>query len=690
MSYGELKIDTITFTAGGVDASVSVSGLVQNPTFTGNITTTGTISGDVIRGNTVSGATVTGDAGEFGTITGNTAGFTTVTGTTVTGTTANFVTVSGTTVTGTTARFTSGVFTNISGGTHTITSGVFASGTAANPSITFVDDLDTGLFTGTANTVSIVASGAAVLTVSGANVGVGTTSPSSVLHVANSQASVGGAFIDARNTGTGPGLLISANTRDSADNAIAVLRAIDRTGTDALTVNVAGNVGIGTSEPSSLLEVRDDAIPRLSIRNVTTTSFSQLLFSEVGDGSNFVINRLGSTSTATGGARAAQIWQEADAPIVFATDNAEKIRIDGDGKLLIGTSTTNNHIREDQKFAIVSTGAVFGGASITTYAGTTLSDLGSFIDLNRSRGSTDGSMTAVADNDALGWIVFQGSDGTDFRRAAWIKGEVDGTPAANDMPGALILSTTASGSSLPTERMRIDSTGNVGIGTTPSGNLSLGYALRLNGGSQTYIAINNSTHTTQTTGGFVIGNDNVAARITQRENQPLIFDTNNTERMRILAGGGLTFNGDTAAANALDDYEEGTWTPTLAGTSTNPTYTVDVNRSQYTKIGRLVDCTIDISVTSLSGGSGQVYVTLPFTVQNSNPKPYAELIAGRNNTWFTGANNTLFGWAVENSVDGYLVFQSGNNGAETNVGWVSHTNTGSVRFCLHYLYYSNT
>ena len=33
------------------------------------------------------------------------------------------------------------------------------------------------------------------------------------------------------------------------------------------------------------------------------------------------------------------------------------------------------------------------------------------------------------------------------------------------------------------------------------------------------------------------------------------------ERMRILSGGGVTFNGDTAAANALDDYEEGTWTP---------------------------------------------------------------------------------------------------------------------------------
>ena len=43
-----------------------------------------------------------------------------------------------------------------------------------------------------------------------------------------------------------------------------------------------------------------------------------------------------------------------------------------------------------------------------------------------------------------------------------------------------------------------------------------------------------------------------------RDNNDLLFGTNDTTRMRILAGGGLTFGGDTAAANALDDYEEGT------------------------------------------------------------------------------------------------------------------------------------
>ena len=140
MSYGELKIDTITFTAGGVDASVSVSGLVQNPTFTGNITTTGTISGDVIRGNTVSGATVTGDTGEFGNLTAVSGVFTTQ--------------VSGATVTGNV-----GLFGTITGGIHTLTSGVFASGTQTNPSITFVDDLNTGIYSPGADQVAVATNG---------------------------------------------------------------------------------------------------------------------------------------------------------------------------------------------------------------------------------------------------------------------------------------------------------------------------------------------------------------------------------------------------------------------------------------------------------------------------------------------------------------------------------------------------
>jgi hypothetical protein len=108
MSYGIIKIDTVTFTDNSVDKTVSLSGLIQNPTFTGNVTATGTISGDVLRGGTtISGATVTGTTANFAS-----GVFTTqVSGITVIATTGTFTSLTGTTTTGTTANFASGVFT---------------------------------------------------------------------------------------------------------------------------------------------------------------------------------------------------------------------------------------------------------------------------------------------------------------------------------------------------------------------------------------------------------------------------------------------------------------------------------------------------------------------------------------------------------------------------------------------------
>ena len=71
------------------------------------------------------------------------------------------------------------------------------------------------------------------------------------------------------------------------------------------------------------------------------------------------------------------------------------------------------------------------------------------------------------------------------------------------------------------------------------------------------------------------------------------FYTNGSERLRILSSGGITFNGDTAAANALDDYEEGTWTPSLNNGSFNGTTT-----ARYTKIGNKV--TVWLYASSMS------------------------------------------------------------------------------------------
>ena len=91
------------------------------------------------------------------------------------------------------------------------------------------------------------------------------------------------------------------------------------------------------------------------------------------------------------------------------------------------------------------------------------------------------------------------------------------------------------------------------------------------------------------------------------------FFTNGGERLRILSGGGLTFNGDTASANALDDYEEGTWTPTYIGSTTNPSVTYDIQLGKYVKVGGLVHAAFVLRSDAVSGGSGSLFVSgLPF------------------------------------------------------------------------------
>jgi hypothetical protein len=80
------------------------------------------------------------------------------------------------------------------------------------------------------------------------------------------------------------------------------------------------------------------------------------------------------------------------------------------------------------------------------------------------------------------------------------------------------------------------------------------------------------------------------------------------------SGKGIDFSATpgTGTSELLDDYEEGTWTPSLVsdgGTITNGT-----NYGFYTKIGRQVTLTIEVTATSVSSPTGDLYIfTLPFT-----------------------------------------------------------------------------
>jgi hypothetical protein len=104
--------------------------------------------------------------------------------------------------------------------------------------------------------------------------------------------------------------------------------------------------------------------------------------------------------------------------------------------------------------------------------------------------------------------------------------------------------------------------------------------------------------------------------------------TGTTERMRLnsdgvlgLTGGRIQFPATQVAstdANTLDDYEEGTWTPTLECSTTNPTLTYSLQAGRYTKIGNVVFLNFDLRWSSLTNiGSGNLWIGgLPFGSQS--------------------------------------------------------------------------
>jgi prepilin-type processing-associated H-X9-DG protein len=164
-----------------------------------------------------------------------------------------------------------------------------------------------------------------------------------------------------------------------------------------------------------------------------------------------------------------------------------------------------------------------------------------------------------------------------------------------------------------TEIMRIDGANNrVGIGTT-----SPTQKLHLHSTGAVDMKFTSDSTGVAGSDGVVFGiNSGGSTYLWNYENEYIYFGTNNSEKMRILAGGGITFNGDTAAANALDDYEEGTFTASLENTGTSPKPTAV---GAYTKIGRQVVVHIYFNASSSITSAGNTRITgLPFTASNVN------------------------------------------------------------------------
>jgi hypothetical protein len=134
------------------------------------------------------------------------------------------------------------------------------------------------------------------------------------------------------------------------------------------------------------------------------------------------------------------------------------------------------------------------------------------------------------------------------------------------------------------------------------------------------------------------------ARIRAEASDDLIFEngSGNAERMRILPTGGLTFNGDTATANALDDYEEGTWSPIVVGSTTSGTVSYTTRAGVYTKIGNTVSIQFYIIYTSGTGAGNLEITGLPYVPNGGGH--YGGVTIGYLNNLSLSANNIATAW----------------------------------------------
>ena len=213
--------------------------------------------------------------------------------------------------------------------------------------------------------------------------------------------------------------------------------AISTGGTGRLFVDSAGNVGVGTSSPSQLLEINGASNPCVLLKDTTN---------------NVVAYMFADDNVANFGSGSAH-------PVAFRINDTERARIDSSGRLLVGTSTARGNYFNSTVSAGLQVEATGERSIIAAVRDTdTAAEVPVFL-LARSRGTAIGSNTVVQSGDGLGYLSYQGNDGSEFVEAARIEAVVDGTPGANDMPGRLVFSTTADGAAAPTERMRITSGG---------------------------------------------------------------------------------------------------------------------------------------------------------------------------------------------------------------------------------------
>ena len=424
---------------------------------------------------------------------------------------------------------------------------------------------------------------------SSGRVGIGTTSPgyklsilenaNNFLHLSQAGDSVAGSLI---------GRSSSKNLRiQQSENAPIEFWTNN---TERMRIDSSGNVGIGTSSPSSASKLHILAAGTAEIRMDSTGTAS-------GDGSFIRYMKggtdiayigiagpiLGSTSNDT------LLYSNGVNNMLFSTNGAERMRIDTSGSVGIGTASPSEQLH------------VIGDIIASGYLRVASTQEGGIFDTTGNNG-----------------LTVTGSTGS---------------------PASTIRAYTGG-----TERVRIDSSGNLLVGRTSVGSTGNGHSIR--GGDSAIFSRDSTGETMQVARNASSGelirlksNDTTVGSIGTNENTDLYIAGGDTGlllnddvdsimpatatgsgrdnaidlgyssvRFRNFYLSGGVYLGGTAAANALDDYEEGTWTPASGGGTP-----AGGSAAAYVKIGRSVTVMADVTFTGVTSPT-YIISGLPFQV----------------------------------------------------------------------------
>jgi len=223
-------------------------------------------------------------------------------------------------------------------------------------------------------------------------------------------------------------------------------------------------------------------------------------------------------------------------------------------------------------------------------------------------GSTIDFGTAVAGTSTCDFILHYG--------IGLITTPADGTVTSAKISYPLTtFSSTGIDDNASSTSITIDSSGNVSVGTTeaPATVATTSSVEGLGYQANDYLAISRAGTSEQ---------GNLILNKLTNDGDIIVLNKNGTRvgSIDVSSTGMGLYLGGTGTANKLDDYEEGTWTPVFAGSTTAGSFTYTTQVGTYTKIGRLVTVNCELlNITEVSGAVGSLKITgLPFTASSTN------------------------------------------------------------------------